>query len=362
MALSICKRVCQFCKKPRLVFASRGLFTDNNVKFASCPPRILSGIQPTGIPHIGNYVGAIKNWVSLQQKYDDVMYSIVDLHSVTVPQDPVTLRQNIYDMTACILACGIDPEKSILFQQSRVSEHAELAWLLSCLCTLPRLEHLPQWKEKSAKVKEPGVGLFTYPILQTADIILYKSTDVPVGEDQIHHIELARHLARTFNRNFGVIFPKPNALIGEIPKIRSLRNPQSKMSKSEINPLSRIELTDTADEIQEKMKKAVSDFTPTISYDPENRPAISNLIDIHSAFTDLFPDEICENAMLMNTIEYKQRVADVVITSLKPIREEIIRLQQDKPYLDSVLQKGSERAQNIARQTMAEVKSLMGLI
>ncbi|XP_025098211.1 tryptophan--tRNA ligase, mitochondrial-like [Pomacea canaliculata] len=332
-------------------------------QFAEVPPRLFSGIQPTGIPHIGNYIGAIKNWVMLQKKYDSVIFCIVDLHSITVPQEPKVLRQNILDMTACLLACGIDPEKSILFLQSHVQEHAELAWLLGCLCTLPRLQHLPQWKEKSQKIKEPGLGLFTYPVLQAADILLYKATDVPVGEDQIHHIELTRYLAKSFNRNFNTIFPRCRALTGESPKIRSLRNPEGKMSKSDPNPLSRIELTDSPKDITEKIKKAVTDFTSEVSYDPDRRPGVSNLIDIHMGVTELCAEEICENAFLnaLTTAMYKATVAEAVIEHLKPISDSIQRLKNDPGHLEKVLKTGQERAQAIAQDTIMEVKQAMGL-
>lgn len=324
---------------------------------------MFSGIQPTGVPHIGNYVGAIKNWVALQQEYSSVILCIVDLHSITVPQDPQQLRQNIFDVAACLIACGIDPEKSILFQQSQVPEHAELAWMLGCLCTLPKLQHLPQWKEKSAKYKDPGLGLFTYPVLQAADILLYKATDVPVGEDQIHHIELTRHLAKSFNRGYGVIFPSPKALIGDVPKIRSLRNPATKMSKSELNQMSHIELTDTPDAITEKIKKAVTDLTSEVTYDPETRPGVSNLIDIHMAFTGQFAEEICEDAFLnaLDTGLYKRKVSEVVIEGLRPISDTIRRLQTDRGHLEKVLRSGQERARAIAVETMSEVRRAMGL-
>ncbi|XP_067674290.1 tryptophan--tRNA ligase, mitochondrial-like [Haliotis asinina] len=330
-------------------------------KFAHCPPRVFSGIQPTGIPHLGNYVGAIKNWVQLQKKYDDVIFSIVDLHSITVPQDPAVLRENILDMTACLLACGIDPGKSILFQQSAVCQHAELNWILSSLCTLPRLNHLPQWREKSERMKDPSVGLFTYPILQTADIIVYKATEVPVGEDQRHHIELARDLAKAFNRTFQVMFPRPELLSSEVPRIKSLRHPENKMSKSEPNAKGRIDLTDSPDEIREKIKKAVTDVTAELTYDPEERPGVSNLIDIHSSLTGLLQEEICEENMLLSKSDYKAMLADIVIEQLAPIRENVLKLKGDRSHLQQVLESGNERAREIAEETMKEVKKAVGL-
>ncbi|XP_013883320.1 tryptophan--tRNA ligase, mitochondrial [Austrofundulus limnaeus] len=177
--------------------------------------RVFSGIQPTGVPHIGNYLGALENWVALQNQYPSVLYSIVDLHSITQPQDPNQLRNNILDMAASLLACGINPEKAILFQQSQVPEHAELSWILCCLTSMPRLRQLPQWKMKSKQKNEGCVGLFTYPVLQAADILLYKSTNVPVGEDQVQHLDLAQDLARIFNNKYGDLFPQPHALLSE---------------------------------------------------------------------------------------------------------------------------------------------------
>ncbi|XP_076466760.1 tryptophan--tRNA ligase, mitochondrial-like [Babylonia areolata] len=332
-------------------------------QFAECPPRVFSGIQPTGVPHLGNYVGAVRNWVELQQTFDSMLLCVVDLHSITLPQDPALLRQNILDMTACLLACGIDPNKTILFQQSRVMQHTQLAWILGCLCTLPRLEHLPQWKEKSEKTKEPGLGLFTYPVLQAADILLYKATAVPVGEDQIHHIELTRHLARGFNRKYGPLFPHCKALTGEVPKIRSLRNPLAKMSKSESNPLGRIELTDTPDQIAEKIRKAVTDCISEVTYDPEGRPGVSNLIDIHTALTGQFPEDVCEEAFLkaQDTGGFKATVTEVVVEKLRPISDGVRRLQGDRGYLEGVLQAGADRAEVIAEQTLREVNEALGL-
>ncbi|CAG5135823.1 unnamed protein product, partial [Candidula unifasciata] len=309
-------------------------------------PRVFSGIQPTGIPHIGNYAGAVSNWVKLQHQYpDNILLSIVDLHSITLPQNCEHLRQNTLDMTACLLACGIDPEKTILFQQSLVPAHTELAWILSCLCTVPRLQRLPQWKEKKEKVKDPSVGLLTYPVLQAADIMLYKASLVPVGEDQIHHIELTRDLTR------------------EVPKIRSLRNPLNKMSKSDVNVNSRIELLDTPDQIKEKIKKAVTDFTSEVTYDPENRPGVSNLVEIHMALTELSVDEIVEESFLCaeNTDMYKQRLAEVIIEKLSPIRAQVLRYQKDPKYLLDVLHSGAAKASVLADKTMTEVRRLVGL-
>ncbi|XP_045197522.2 tryptophan--tRNA ligase, mitochondrial-like isoform X2 [Mercenaria mercenaria] len=331
-------------------------------RFAQCPPRVFSGIQPTGVPHLGNYLCAIRKWVEMQEQYDSMLVSVVDLHSITVPQDATELRENILVMAACLMACGIDHEKTILFQQSSVSYHTELAWILGCLCTLPRLGRLPQWREKSKTVKDPGIGLFTYPILQTADILLYKANVVPVGEDQIIHLELATDLARAFNRTYGIMFPSPEALIGDVSKVRSLKDPTCKMSKSDVNSMSRIDLTDSADLVQSKIKKSTTDSVSRIlTYDPENRPGISNLIDIHSLLTDTKPEDIVHQCKDLNKVQYKERVSEIINETIQPINEKMTRLLNDKHYLHTVLKKGAERASEIADRTMTEVKDLVGL-
>ncbi|XP_038048072.1 tryptophan--tRNA ligase, mitochondrial-like [Patiria miniata] len=326
--------------------------------------RIFSGIQPTGIPHLGNYFGALQNWVKLQNDTDNsVVFSIVDLHAVTLPQDPDVLRQSIRDCVAVLLACGIDPEKSILFQQSSVHQHAELAWILGCKTTLARLGQFPQWKSKAGgDKKKECVGLYTYPVLQSADILLYKATHVPVGEDQLPHLELAQNLARIFNNNYGAFFPIPKAITGEVSRVKSLRNPSAKMSKSEPDPKSRIELTDSCEDIQEKFKKAVTDFTGSVTFDPENRPGVSNLVAIHVAIEDSSPEEICERVMGVQTGEYKVMLAEAVNAKLAPIRERIFELRRNTEYIEDVLRTGAERASEIAERTYNDVKKLVGLI
>ncbi|KAF5902029.1 tryptophan--tRNA ligase, mitochondrial, partial [Clarias magur] len=215
MAASMSRRMrCLLYFIPKNSLRTRSFCTQKASEVKGVPGgRVFSGIQPTGIPHLGNYLGALESWVAMQDDYSSVMYSIVDLHSITQPQNPELLQNNILDMAASLLACGIDPTRSILFQQSVVSEHAELSWILGCLTSMPRLRHLPQWKMKSKQKSEGSVGLYTYPVLQAADILLYKSTHVPVGEDQIQHLELAQDLARIFNNSFGEIFPEPRALL-----------------------------------------------------------------------------------------------------------------------------------------------------
>ncbi|XP_048771621.2 tryptophan--tRNA ligase, mitochondrial-like [Ostrea edulis] len=321
--------------------------------------RVFSGIQPTGIPHLGNYLGAIKLWRKLQEDYHDVMYSVVDLHAITVRQDPKEFRENIYKMVACLLACGIDPEKSVLFLQSQVQQHTELCWILSCITTSARLQHLPQWQEKS-NIKSPNVGLFTYPILQAADILLYKSTLIPIGEDQRQHLDLCEDLAISFNNKFGKVFRVPKMLLGNTARIKSLKFPENKMSKSDKSSKGRIDLTDSNDVIASKIKTAVTDFTSQISYDKENRPGVTNLIDIHAACTGETPDDICETYASLSTAEYKKLLADIVITEIQPIRERIVWLLSDKSHLQSVLSQGQEVASVIAEDTMTDVRKLVG--
>jgi tryptophanyl-tRNA synthetase len=334
----------------------------------SCHHVIMSGIQPTGVPHIGNWLAAIEPWRHLQYSPEskNIIISVVDLHAITVPQQPEILRRNISDMIASLLACGIDTKQTIIFQQSSVSEHANLGWLLGCLTTMSRLEHLPQWKEKAgstdASTKEIPVGLFTYPVLQAADILIYKATHVPVGDDQLKHIELARHLAKLFNNKFGALFPLPQPLTVEFKRVRSLRNPAVKMSKSDKDPLSRILLNDSPDEIREKLRKAMTDSCPHVAYDPVNRPGVSNLIDILCAFTNTTVNEVCESSLHLDTLGLKNRVAEAIIERLKPVRNEIIRLTDDHSYLQQIISSGNERARCIASATYKEVQRLVGFV
>ncbi|XP_072500618.1 tryptophan--tRNA ligase, mitochondrial isoform X1 [Notamacropus eugenii] len=323
--------------------------------------RIFSGIQPTGIPHLGNYLGAIESWVSLQEECSSVLFSIVDLHSITVPQDPAVLHQSILDMTAALLACGINPEKSILFQQSQVPEHSELSWILGCLVRVPRLQNLPQWKAKNASQKQEGtVGLFTYPVLQAADILLYKSTHVPVGEDQVTHMELVRDLAQCFNKKYGEFFPVPKSLLTSMKKVKSLRDPSAKMSKSDPDKLATIRITDSPEEIVMKFRKAVTDFTSEVTYDPSTRMGVSNMVDIHAAVTGLTVEEVIHQSAGLDTARYKNVVAEAVIQKFSPIKSEIERLKMEKDHLRKVLQVGAEKAKELAKPVCQEVKKLVG--
>ncbi|KAL1268015.1 hypothetical protein QQF64_033378 [Cirrhinus molitorella] len=353
--------VCEYNQMQRSN-SHRILFKAGKATGATSLPKgqVFSGIQPTGVPHLGNYLGALESWVSLQDEYSTVMYSIVDLHSITQPQDPQMLRDNILDMAASLLACGIDPTRSILFQQSQVSEHAELSWILGCLTSMPRLRHLPQWKMKSKQKNEGSVGLYTYPVLQAADILLYKSTHVPVGEDQIQHLELAQDLARIFNNQYGEFFPEPRALLSCTRKVKSLRDPSSKMSKSDPQKLATIFLTDTPDDIVLKIRRAVTDFTSEVTYEPERRPGVSNLVSMHSAVSGQSVEDVVRLAKGMDTGQYKNVVAEAVVQKLQPIRLEIQRLRADRGHLENLLAKGEEKARSLAAPVMMEVRKLVG--
>ncbi|KAJ7317656.1 hypothetical protein JRQ81_003818 [Phrynocephalus forsythii] len=325
--------------------------------------RIFSGIQPTGIPHLGNYLGAITSWVKLQEECSSVLYSIVDLHSLTVPREPEVLWMAILDITAVLLACGINPKKCFLFRQSQVPGHTELGWILGCLTSVTHLTHFPQWKIKNANQMNKGTaGLFTYPVLQAADILLYKSTHVPVGEDQVLHLELTQDIARRFNKKYGDFFPVPRPILSPTKKVRSLRDPTSKMSKSDHQELATVFLTDRPEDIQQKFRKAVTDFTSEVTFDPEKRPGVSNLVTIHSAVTGLSEEEVVHQSAGLDTAHYKARVAEAVIEKLAPIRNEFKRLKEDTPYLEEVLRTGAEKARELASPVYGEIKKLVGLL
>ena len=304
-------------------------------------------------------------WTELQEnQHTQCIFSVVDMHSITLKQVPSLLRQNTYEMLACMLACGVDPSKCILFKQSDVPEHSHLYWILSCFSTLNSLYRFPQYKEKSEGMKDIPVGFLAYPVLQAADILLYKATHVPVGEEQLPHINLCSHLANKFNLIIGNVFPIPKAMTASnksAVRIRSLRKPDKKMSKSDTDERSRIELTDTSDMIREKFKKAMTDMRSEVTYEPNERQGVTNLILIHSLFTGLSPQAIVEDAKNLTTAEYKLVVADVVIESLKPMRDETLRLMNDIEYLDQVFERGREQATVIARDTINQVRELIGM-
>ncbi|RWS24994.1 hypothetical protein B4U80_11373 [Leptotrombidium deliense] len=325
---------------------------------------VFSGIQPTGSIHLGNYFGAIQQWIRFQNDPSrHCIFSVVDLHSITLTQEPEKLRQHIRLLVASLLACGIDAEKCILFQQSSVTEHALLCWVLGCLTTMSKLSFLPQYREKSANLKSIPFGIYVYPVLQTADIILYKSDEVPVGDDQWPHLNYARELTEKFNYKFGKIFPIPKAIIDKdshSKRIKSLRNPEKKMSKSDSDPKSRINLDDDSDAIRGKVMKAVTDHNSRVTFNLEERPGVSNLLILHSLTSGVPIDKICEESSHLTTAEYKQVVAECIIEHLTPIRKKLIEVLDDKLYVEEILRKGSLKANQIATTTMDEVKKAIG--
>ncbi len=325
---------------------------------------VFSGIQPTGRPHLGNYLGAIRNWVKMQEEYKG-LYCLVDYHAITIPQDPETLRRSTREMAAALLACGISADKSILFHQSRVPFHTELGWILGCLTPLGWLNRMTQFKEKAGKQKEQaGLGLYSYPVLQAADILLYKATHVPVGEDQKQHLELARDIAGAFNRHVGKdYFPLPEPLITkEAARVMSLRDGTKKMSKSDPSDMSRIHLDDAPEEIQQKIQKAKSDMVEGISYDVENRPEVANLLTLYSAVTGKTVEQAVNECSSMQFSAFKKLLADALIAHLEPIREEYRKLLLNPGHLDSILSIGAERAYSIAETHMVEVRELIGFL
>lgn len=326
--------------------------------------RILSGVQPTGNLHLGNYLGAIRNWVKLQDEYES-LFCIVDLHAITVPQEPEKLRAHVRETAAAYIACGVDPKKSAIFHQSAISAHAELAWILSCHTPLGWLNRMTQFKEKAGKHREEAVlGLYSYPVLMAADILAYKATHVPVGEDQKQHLELARDIAGAFNRAYGKdFFPLPEPVImKEAARVMSLRDGTKKMSKSDESDYSRINLTDDADAIALKFKKAKSDMIEGMSYDEEKRPEASNLLTLYSAFTGIPMGGILAEVGGMNFSTFKQKLTDAAVAHLAPITRKMRELTQDTPYIDRVLAQGVEKAGGIAGKTMREVKDVVGFL
>ncbi|KXG77709.1 Tryptophan--tRNA ligase [Fervidicola ferrireducens] len=325
--------------------------------------RIFSGAQPSGSVTLGNYLGAIKNWVELQDEYDCI-YCIVDLHALTVRQDPKVFRERCYSFLAQYLACGLDPEKSVIYFQSHVSAHAELAWILNCYTYVGELSRMTQFKEKAKKHRDNiNAGLFTYPVLMAADILLFKTDLVPVGEDQKQHIELTRDIAVRFNNLYGEVFKIPEAYIPKVgARIMSLQDPTKKMSKSDENENSYILVLDSPDLIMKKFKKAVTDSEAVVRYDEVAKPGISNLMNIYAAMTGRSFEEIEREFDGQGYGAFKKAVAEAVIEGLKPIREKYEELMADKGYLESVIKNGAARAENIASETLKEVYDRIGLV
>ena len=328
--------------------------------------RIFSGVQPTGNLHLGNYLGAIRNWVALQDQYE-CLFCVVDLHAITVWQDPDALRKSTREVAAAMIASGIDAEKHIIFNQSQVSGHAELAWIFNCVARLGWLGRMTQFKEKAGKDQEAAsVGLFAYPNLMAADILLYKGTHVPVGEDQKQHLELARDIAQKFNHDYKKeIFPVPEPLIlGSATRVMSLKDGTNKMSKSDPSDLSRINMTDDTDTIVRKIKKAKTDpdLLPDNAAGLEGRPEARNLLGIYAALADVSMDDAIGEFAGQQFSMLKGRLSDVAVASLAPIQDEYRRLLADKAQVDGVLADGAERAAALAEPVLREVQDVIGFL
>jgi len=336
---------------------------------------VFSGVQPTGNLHLGNYLGAIKRFVELQERYDCI-YCVVDLHAITVWQDPAELPRAIREVTAAFIACGIDPKKHIVFNQSQVAEHAELAWVFNCVARLGWLNRMTQFKEKAGKDREnASVGLYAYPTLMAADILVYRATHVPVGEDQKQHLELSRDIAQKFNSDFAssihahgfgeAFFPLPEPVItGEATRVMSLRDGAKKMSKSDPSDQSRINLTDDADAIALKIRRAKTDPHPLPSEEKglEGRPEADNLVGIYAALADMTRAGVLAEYGNGQFSSFKAALVDLAVAKLGPIGAEMKRLVADPLAIDAVLAEGSSRAQKIAHETMKAVKDIVGFV
>ncbi len=328
--------------------------------------RVFSGAQPTGNMHLGNYLGAFRNWVRLQDNYECV-YCIVDMHAITTFQDPKTLHAQTIEAAAAYIASGVDPEKSVLFNQSQVGEHAELAWIFNCVARMGWLNRMTQFKDKAGKNREKAsVGLYVYPNLMAADILLYKANRVPVGEDQKQHLELARDIAQKFNHDFGVeLFPEIEPVImGEATRVMSLRNGQNKMSKSDPSDGSRINLTDDQDTIAKKIKKAKTDseLLPAKAEDLAGRPEAINLVSIYAALGDMSKDEVCAQFEGKGFGDFKPALTELAVEKLAPVTNEMAKLMKDPKHIENVLADGAVRAKAIAAPVLAEVKAAIGFV
>jgi len=324
--------------------------------------RIFSGIQPTGTFTLGNYIGAVSHWGKLQEDYDCI-YSIVDMHAITVRQDPVKLRQNTLEAYALLLACGVDPKKSIAFIQSHVKSHAELNWILSCSTQFGELSRMTQFKDKSQKHPDDiNAGLFTYPVLMAADILAYKADLVPIGADQKQHLELARNIAQRFNNKYGELFTVPEPYIPKVgARVMSLQDPERKMSKSDENPNACIFILDEPDVIIRKFKRAVTDSEAVVRYG-EEKPGISNLMSIYSVVTGKDYASIEREFDGKGYGDFKLAVGEAVADHLKPVRDEFARLIADKAYLKECYTAGAQMALNVSRKTVAKAYRKVGFV
>ena len=337
--------------------------------------RVFSGVQPTGNLHLGNYLGAITRFVELQHDHE-CLYCVVDMHAITVWQEPAELQRSIREVTAAFIAAGIDPEKNIVFNQSQVSGHAELAWVFNCIARIGWLNRMTQFKEKAGKNREKAsVGLYAYPVLMAADILLYKAGKVPVGEDQKQHLELARDIAQKFNNDYGKrirelgfgddFFPLPEPLItGPATRVMSLKDGTKKMSKSDPSDLSRINMADDADTIARKIKKAKTDPEPLPETEDglEGRPEAANLVGIYAALSGQSKEEVLRDFGGKGFADFKPALADLVVEKLAPINAQMKRLLDDPAYIDQVLAAGAARARAIAEPVFDDVKKIVGFI
>lgn len=344
---------------------------------------VFSGIQPSGDLHIGNYIGAISQWIKLQEEREAI-FCIVDLHAITVPQDPKVLKEKSLEVAALYLACGLDPKKAHIFIQSENPNHPYLSWVLNTITPFGQLGRMTQFKEKNKKItsvatspsdnpsqvftaveQNVSVGLFDYPVLMAADILLYQTDEVPVGEDQKQHIELARDLAEKFNKKFGETFKIPNPLIQkQTARIMSLQNPNNKMSKSDIDPLGTINILDTEKEIREKVKKAVTDSESAVAKSAHNKEegAVPNLLTIYSAFLNISFEEALDKFDGVSYSEFKQKLADLLVEKLKPIQERYEEIRGDEQKLRQILDEGRDYAIEKSSKTLEEVKQRVGLL
>ena len=328
-------------------------------------PRVLSGIQPTADSfHLGNYLGAVRQWVALQEDHD-AFYCVVDLHAITLPQDPATLRRRTRIAAAQLIGAGLEPDRCTLFVQSHVPEHAELAWILSCLTGFGEASRMTQFKDKAAKggSEQASVGLFTYPILQAADILLYQADQVPVGEDQRQHLELTRDLAQRFNHRFGATFVLPDPyILASVARIADLQDPAIKMSKSASSPQGIVDVLDDPAQIRRKIARAVTDAGSDVRADEEGKPGITNLLRIYSALTGEPIAAIETRYGSTGYGQFKKDLADVVVNTFAPIRERTEAILADQDSLDKILAQGAARAGRVARETMVTVRDRIGFV
>lgn len=323
---------------------------------------VFSGVKPTGIITLGNYLGAIKRFVDVQDEAEENFYSVVDLHALTVAQDPKEMYENTLNIAAVYLAVGLDPRKATLFVQSHVPAHAEASWMLTCLSRMGELNRMTQFKDKGRGSDSAGVGLFTYPVLMAADVLLYQTTHVPVGEDQKQHLELTRDLAERFNRDYGEIFVMPEPLIAEVgARIMGLQNPEKKMSKSDDSDANYITLMDTPKEIEKKIKRAVTDSENAIYFDEENKPGVSNLLSIQSVLTGEDMDRIVQSYEGLGYGALKKNLIELTVDHLTPIQQRYQEIRQSEE-LSNILRHGAEHAEAVAGGTLRKMKNALGLV